>query len=37
MSGVTPTNANILKSIVSELSAQVQNHLPEITEKTRKE
>lgn len=32
MSGVTPTNANILKSIVSELSAQVQNHLPEITE-----
>lgn len=32
MSGVKPTNANILKSIVSELSTQVQNHLPEVTE-----
>lgn len=32
MSGVKPTNANILRSIVSELSTQVQNHLPEVTE-----
>lgn len=32
MSGVKPTNANILKSIVSELSTQVQNHLPKVTE-----